>query len=77
MENPAFPFRMFTTRVWYEEGLVLLLGPPGTESNVIIDHVLGEAKKCGHSTRKALHRLDKLQTSGDVKIVRVTFHDSY
>ena len=60
---------MFTTRTWFDEGLVLVLGPPGTEKNVIIDHVLSEAKQCGHSTRKALHRLDFVQTNGDVKIV--------
>ena len=63
---------MFNTRVWMKAGLVIVIGPPGTEKCVVSEHVLREAKQSGLSTRKSYHKLDKSQKNGEIQVVSFT-----
>ena len=67
-------FRMFSTRVWQRTGLVIIIGPPGTEKCVVADHVYREARKSGLSAKKSHHNLDKSQLNKEVQIVSLQFY---
>lgn len=50
---------MFATKLWEKTGLVLAVGPPGSEKSFLSDHIIQEARLSGYSTRKVFHRMDQ------------------
>ena len=54
---------MFATKLWEKTGLLLAVGPPGSEKTFLSDHIIQEARLSGYSTRKVFHRMD--QRRGD------------
>ena len=55
---------MFATKIWDRTGLVLAVGPPGSEKTFLSDHIIREARMSGYSTRKIFHRLDQKKWDG-------------
>ena len=63
---------MFSTVTLLKHGLVLVVGPPGTEKTCVVDHVARQSRAKGWSTRKSYNRLDKHQLSGNSCVVSVS-----
>ena len=60
---------MFTTKIWDRTGLVLAVGPPGSEKTFLSDHIIHEARLSGYSSKKTFHRLDQQRRGIDTQVV--------
>ena len=66
---------MFTTKLWDRTGLVLAVGPPGSEKSFLSDHIVYEARESGFSSRKSFNRLDmdtQVVSISHTKVSRLT-----
>ena len=64
------PFiQMFTTKLWDKNGLVVAIGPPGSENSFLSDHIVREARASGLSAKKMFHRLDQHRNWIDTQVV--------
>ena len=64
---------MFATKVWDKTGLVLAVGPPGSEKSVLSEHIIQEARLSGYSAKKMFHRLDRHRNWVETQVVSYLF----